>query len=73
MIAKRVLVAQVLDRLGAVEAVLRLLSRVGAPWLTVLTYHHVHERNGGYPFDPDVIDVLPGEFDRQLATLQRYF
>jgi len=41
--------------------------------LTVLTYHHVHERNGGYPFDPDVIDVLPGEFDRQLATLQRYF
>src|SRR5262245_54938805 len=65
--------AQVLDATGVLEAILRARSRGGTPWLTVLTYHRIHDNPDGQPFDKGVIDATPGEFARQMAMVRRYF
>jgi len=65
--------AQVLDRTGVLEAILRARTRGGTPWLTVLTYHRIHENPDGQPFDTGVIDATPSEFARQMAIVRRYF
>ena len=65
--------AQVLDATGVLEAILRARSRGGTPWLTVLTYHRIHENPEGQPFDTGVIDATPSEFARQMAMVRRYF
>lgn len=62
-----------LDRIGLVEAVLRLRSHLGSPYLTVLTYHRVFDIPDEYHFDRGVIDVGPEAFDAQLKVLGRYF
>src|SRR6185503_908302 len=64
--------ADVLDRVGAVDAILALRRRTWSPWLTVLTYHRIQPA-ADHPFDRDVIDASPEEFDRQLAMFGRYF
>jgi peptidoglycan/xylan/chitin deacetylase (PgdA/CDA1 family) len=46
---------------------------MGAPWLPVLTYHRVFEANDDFPFDRDVIEATPAEFELQMATLKKYF
>lgn len=43
------------------------------PWLTVLTYHRVHDDATGQPFDRTVIDATSHELGRQLETMRRYF
>ena len=65
--------AEVLDATGVVEAILRTRARSGSPWLTVLTYHRIHDNPGDQPFDAGVIDATSAELDWQLATLRRYF
>lgn len=65
--------AKVLDSLGVLEGALKARSRLGSPWLTVLTYHRVHDDAAAQPFDPDVIDATPAELDRQLAFVRRHF
>ena len=62
-----------LDRVGLIESVLRLRSRLGSPYLTVLTYHRVFDVPKEYHFDRGVIDVGPEVFDAQLKVLRRYF
>ena len=74
MAAKRVRLAQALDRVGLWALVLEARARALFPWktLTVLTFHRVAEA-GGAGFDPDVSDTTPEAFDRQVALLKRYF
>jgi peptidoglycan/xylan/chitin deacetylase (PgdA/CDA1 family) len=65
--------ARALDVAGALEALLRVRKRARTPWLTVLTYHRVHDDPEGQPFDTGVIDATSAEFDEQVGTLRRYF
>lgn len=65
--------ARALDTTGAVEAILRLRTRTRTPWLTVLTYHRIHDNPEAQPFDRGVIDASTAEFDEQVGTLKRYF
>src|SRR5262245_17918888 len=64
--------ADVLDRAGALEAILAVRRKIAAPWLTVLTYHRVIEKSD-HGFDPEVVDATPDEFDRQLGFFARHF
>jgi peptidoglycan/xylan/chitin deacetylase (PgdA/CDA1 family) len=74
MSAKRVQLAQALDRVGLWGLVLEARARSFLPGkkLTVLTFHRV-ARAGAAGFDPDVSDTTPEAFDRQVAMLKRYF
>ncbi len=63
----------ILDRVGLIEGVLRLRSRLGSPYLTVLTYHRVFDLPVEYQFDRGVVDVGPEAFDAQLKVLGKYF
>jgi peptidoglycan/xylan/chitin deacetylase (PgdA/CDA1 family) len=74
MAAKRVQLAQALDRLGLWGLVLEARARALLPQktLTVLTFHRVAPA-GGPGFDPDVSDTTPEAFDRQVGMLKRYF
>jgi hypothetical protein len=74
MAAKRVQLAQALDRVGLWGLVLEARARALLPGktLTVLTFHRV-AAPGAPGFDPDVSDTTPEAFDRQVAMLMRYF
>src|SRR5687767_10833675 len=74
MAAKRVRLAQALDRVGLWALVLEARARSLFPWktLTVLTFHRV-AAPGAPGFDPDVSDTTPEVFDRQVGLLKRYF
>jgi peptidoglycan/xylan/chitin deacetylase (PgdA/CDA1 family) len=65
--------ARALDVAGALEAILRMRGRARTPWLTVLTYHRVHDDPKGQPFDSGVIDATSAEFDAQVGMLRHYF
>lgn len=65
--------AHFLDSTGVLAAILRSRGRMSAPRLTVLTYHRVHKDPGARPFDSDLIDATPEEFERQVSTLKRHF
>ena len=65
--------ARALDSSGALGAILKLRSLTGSPWLTVLTYHRIHDDPAGQPFDRGVIDATSAEFDAQIGMLRRYF
>lgn len=69
----RVRLAEALDRVGLMRAVLAARARSLLPWrwLTVLAYHRVAPAGSG--FDADVIDATPHQFEQQVATLKRYF
>ncbi len=70
--SKRAL-AQALDSAGILEALFRARACVRKPWLTVLSYHRVHDDATGQLFDSSVIDATSQELSRQLETLRRYF
>lgn len=65
--------SRTLDQSGAFDAVLRLRSWLGSSALPVLCYHSVRTLPDDYPFDGDVVDTTPEEFDRHIALLQRYY
>jgi peptidoglycan/xylan/chitin deacetylase (PgdA/CDA1 family) len=65
--------ATALDRSGAFDAVLRLRSRVGSDALPVLCYHRVADAQPDSPFDADLVDTTPAQFDEQLRMLKRYY
>ncbi len=64
-------------RIGADRAVLRARSATFTPWLTVLTWHRISERDlhgAEKPsFDPCVIDADAGAFEEQIAFVSRHF
>lgn len=72
---KRLLLANVSERLGATEVLLRLRRRFRSPWLPVLASHRVRElpRGSTYPFDDEVVDTSPATFEQRIATIARYF
>jgi peptidoglycan/xylan/chitin deacetylase (PgdA/CDA1 family) len=61
-----------LHRAGALGAMMRLRRFAPVPTLSVLTYHHIAERDPKYSYDPAVADATPAQFRRQLETLARY-
>jgi peptidoglycan/xylan/chitin deacetylase (PgdA/CDA1 family) len=65
--------AGVLHRAGALRAVLELrrVAPIPAP-LCILTYHHLSDEDGTYPYDDDVADATPAQFRRQMEMLARY-
>lgn len=73
MASSRQRLCELLDRSKITEGLLRLRSRLGSPWLTVLTYHRVFEPPEDYALDRGVIDVGQEAFDAQLQTLKQYF
>jgi peptidoglycan/xylan/chitin deacetylase (PgdA/CDA1 family) len=72
--AKRVQLAQALDRVGVWGLVLEARARALLPhkMLTVLTFHRVASA-GAAGFDPDVRDSNPEAFEWQVGMLKRYF
>ncbi len=42
------------------------------PTVTIITYHHIAERDPQYLYDPDVSDASPAQFRRQMETIARY-
>lgn len=74
MPGRRVKLAGLLDRAGLWRMVLEARARSLMPWswLTILAFHRV-ARPGAAGFDRDVQDTTPEAFDRQVATLKRYF
>lgn len=73
MASKRERVAHLLDRSGAVRAILWLRSRVPTSRLTVLTYHRIADPAQARRFDHAVVDATPEQFDRQLEFLGAHF
>jgi hypothetical protein len=65
--------AEVLHASGALRLAMRARTLMPPRSVAVLTYHHVCEPGAGYRFDPDVADVTPAQFRRQLAILTRHF
>lgn len=72
---KRLLVANVLDKIGATGALLALRRVVGSPWLPVVTFHRVLDpsQQAPYLFDEGVVDSAPDEFERDIKMIGRYF
>jgi len=70
---RREQLARVLDRAHLLDLVLRARARLRAPFLTVLTYHHIAEPDPVYPYDPEVADATPRDFRLQLEVLRRHF
>lgn len=64
--------AALLQRTGALGAVMQLRRYVPIPNLSIVTYHHVAEQDPTYPYDPDVADATPVQFRRQMETLAKY-
>jgi peptidoglycan/xylan/chitin deacetylase (PgdA/CDA1 family) len=67
----RNLLATTLDRMGLPQLLLSLRG-ASSPRLTVLTYHRVAEPGAAGDLDDGVIDVTPGQLDRQLRYLGRW-
>jgi len=65
--------ATLLARAGGTGAILAARARLRLPLLSILTYHHVCEPGKDYRFDPDVADVTPPQFRRQMALVKRHF
>jgi len=65
--------AGLLERSGALSALIRWRERAPVPWLSILTYHRFAGAAGPQPFDDGVIDVTAEEFERQVVDLKRHF
>ncbi len=71
--ARREQLASLLRRAGGTTAILAARARLRLPVLSILTYHHVCDPGSGYLFDPDVADVAPAQFRRQMELVKRHF
>jgi peptidoglycan/xylan/chitin deacetylase (PgdA/CDA1 family) len=71
--SKRRLLADFLQRSGALSTLLELRARTRAPWLSILTYHRFPRADGSEPFDEGVIDTSAEEFEQHIASLKRHF
>ncbi len=70
---RRQQLATLLARTGGTRAILAARARLRVPVLSILTYHHVCEPGPDYRFDPDVADVTPAQFRRQMELVKRHF
>jgi peptidoglycan/xylan/chitin deacetylase (PgdA/CDA1 family) len=62
-----------LDRVGALEAMMRLrrLAPVSSV-VSIVTYHHIADDDAAYAYDPGVADAAPSQFRRQMELLARW-
>lgn len=70
---RREQIATLLDRAGGLDAILAARARLRLPVLSILTYHHVCDPEPAYRFDPDVADVGPAQFRRQMTLVKKHF
>jgi peptidoglycan/xylan/chitin deacetylase (PgdA/CDA1 family) len=73
---KRLLVAQLLEKSGATAMMLGLRRTARLDWLPVVTFHRVLDPTQAaqpYLYDDGVVDTSPADFERQVATIRRYF
>jgi peptidoglycan/xylan/chitin deacetylase (PgdA/CDA1 family) len=65
--------ASLLARARGLDAVMAARARLRVPVLSILTYHHVCDPRPDYRFAPDVADVTPEQFRRQMALVAKHF
>lgn len=70
---RREQLATLLGRARGLDAILAARARLRVPVLSILTYHHVCDPRADYRFDPDVADVTPDQFRRQMALVKKHF
>jgi peptidoglycan/xylan/chitin deacetylase (PgdA/CDA1 family) len=70
---KRRIIARLLHDTGALGKLLAVRARIGAPWLSILTYHRFPHHDGSEVFDDGVIDTSAEEFEQHVACLKRHF
>src|SRR5262245_610312 len=70
---KRHSVAHAFDAIGATRLILSLRRCAPSPWLPILTFHRVAEPGAPGLLDDCVVNSNGSAFDRQMATVQRYF
>jgi peptidoglycan/xylan/chitin deacetylase (PgdA/CDA1 family) len=59
---------------GMAAMCIRARQRSQTPWMTILTYHRIGERNTeGDFYDPQMISASPAGFEWQMAYLSRHF
>jgi peptidoglycan/xylan/chitin deacetylase (PgdA/CDA1 family) len=71
--SKRRLLTRLLQKSGALSAILKLREHAPAPWLSILTYHRFPKHDGSEPFDDGVIDTTAEQFEEQLICLKKHF
>jgi len=71
--SRREHIAHLLERSGALAALLRMRARAPVPWLSILTYHRFPSKDGVEPLDEGVIDVTPQEFERHVVRVKQHF
>jgi peptidoglycan/xylan/chitin deacetylase (PgdA/CDA1 family) len=72
--SRRQLVASFFESIGATELMLSLRGRAAFPWLPILTFHRIRaDHDDSFLFDECVVDSTPSDFERQMATVKRYF
>lgn len=64
--------AKALDATRVTQALLHLAPLRPRSRVTLLTYHRVTMPVPTYPFDAEVVDATPSEFDQQLRDLAKY-
>jgi peptidoglycan/xylan/chitin deacetylase (PgdA/CDA1 family) len=70
--SRRERIAGLLDRTGALDALVRLRAHAPVPWLTILAYHRFSDDGSEY-FDDGVVDTTAEEFERQVVTMRKHF
>jgi peptidoglycan/xylan/chitin deacetylase (PgdA/CDA1 family) len=70
---KKRMLARLFDTIGATRLILGVRRRAPSPWLPILTFHRISERGAPCMLDDCVVNATRDEFDRQMATVQRYF
>lgn len=70
---KKRMLARLCDTFGVTRLLLGVRRRAPSPWLPILTFHRISERGAPCVLDDYVVNATRDEFDRQMATVQRYF
>jgi len=69
---KRERLVDMLDRAGVLRGVMQLRRLSPLPIVGIYTFHHIHDPGGAaYPYDPEVADATPAQFERHLEMLVR--
>jgi len=66
------MMADLLHRVGALRAVLKVRGVMPVPTLSITTFHHVANHDPSYPYDPDAADSTPVQFRWQMEALARH-
>jgi peptidoglycan/xylan/chitin deacetylase (PgdA/CDA1 family) len=70
---KRERLVDILDRTGVLRGVMQLRRLSPLPIVGIFTFHHIHDaaEDAAYPYDPEVADATPRQFQSHLEALLR--